>query len=99
VRSGGQSVSFLLLNKVVFDPYYCNVDLVPRENSRAWLKHLRHTAPTLPFRSARPHQRTNLASGMAPVLFPPHQGVQIKHGAEHHRRHCWLPQPTSAKAV
>ncbi len=48
--------------------YYCNVDLVPRENAQAWLKHLRHTTPTLPFRSAGPHQRTNLASGTAPAL-------------------------------
>jgi len=41
---------------------------VPRENAQAWLKHLRHTTPTLPFRSAGPHQRTNLASGTAPAL-------------------------------
>ncbi|KAF8491749.1 P-loop containing nucleoside triphosphate hydrolase protein [Russula emetica] len=44
------------------------IDLVPRENAQAWLKHLRHTTPTLPFRSAGPHQRTNLASGTAPAL-------------------------------
>ena len=44
------------------------VDLVPRENAQAWLKHLRHTTPTLPFRSAGSHQRTNLASGTAPAL-------------------------------
>jgi len=44
------------------------VDLVPRENAQAWLKHLRHTTPTLPFRSADSHQRTNLASGTAPAL-------------------------------
>jgi len=42
--------------------------LVPRENAQAWLKHLRHTTPTLPFRSAGSHQRTNLASGTAPAL-------------------------------
>jgi nuclear GTP-binding protein len=41
---------------------------VPRENAQAWLKHLRHTTPTLPFRSAGSHQRTNLASGTAPAL-------------------------------
>jgi nuclear GTP-binding protein len=44
------------------------VDLVPRENAQAWLKHLRHTTPTLPFRSAGSHQRTNLSSGTAPAL-------------------------------
>ncbi|KAI0288760.1 P-loop containing nucleoside triphosphate hydrolase protein [Russula brevipes] len=44
------------------------IDLVPCENAQAWLKHLRHTTPTLPFRSAGPHQRTNLASGTAPAL-------------------------------
>jgi nuclear GTP-binding protein len=41
---------------------------VPRENAQAWLKHLRHTTPTLPFRSAGSHQRTNLSSGTAPAL-------------------------------
>jgi nuclear GTP-binding protein len=51
----------------IFDPYR-NVDLVPRENAQAGLKHLRRTTPTLPFRSAGPHQRTNLAPGMAPAL-------------------------------
>ena len=45
------------------------VDLVLRENAQAWLKHLRHTTPTLLFRSASSHQRTNLASGTALALF------------------------------
>ncbi|KAH9062562.1 P-loop containing nucleoside triphosphate hydrolase protein [Lactarius deliciosus] len=44
------------------------IDLVPRENAQAWLKHLRHTTPALPFRSAGSHQRTNLSSGTAPAL-------------------------------
>ncbi|KAI0260599.1 P-loop containing nucleoside triphosphate hydrolase protein [Gloeopeniophorella convolvens] len=44
------------------------IDLVPRENAQAWLRHLRHTTPTLPFRSASNHQRTNLASSTAPAL-------------------------------
>ncbi|KAI9438929.1 P-loop containing nucleoside triphosphate hydrolase protein [Lactarius indigo] len=44
------------------------IDLVPRENAQAWLKHLRHTTPTLPFRYAGSHQRTNLSSGTAPAL-------------------------------
>lgn len=48
--------------------YLTVLDLVPRENTQAWLKHLRHTTPTIPFRSAGSHQRTNLASGTAPAL-------------------------------
>ena len=44
------------------------LDLVSRENAQAWLKHLRHTTPTFPFRSAGSHQRMNLASGTAPAL-------------------------------
>jgi nuclear GTP-binding protein len=44
------------------------VDLVLHENAQAWLKHLRHTTPTLPFRSAGSHQRTNLASETAPAV-------------------------------
>ena len=42
-------------------------ELAPRAHFRR-LKHLRHTTPTLPFRSAGPHQRANLASGTAPAL-------------------------------
>ena len=42
--------------------------MVPCKNAQAWLKHLRHTTPTLPFRSAGSHQRTNLASRTAPAL-------------------------------
>ena len=53
--------------RVVRGSSWC-LDLVPRENAQAWLKHLRHTTPTLPFRSAGSHQRTNLASGTAPAL-------------------------------
>ncbi|KAI0067448.1 P-loop containing nucleoside triphosphate hydrolase protein [Artomyces pyxidatus] len=44
------------------------IDLVPRANVQAWLKHLRHTTPTLPFRSASAHQRANLSSSTAPAL-------------------------------
>jgi nuclear GTP-binding protein len=47
------------------------VDLVPRENAQAWFKHLRHTTPTLPFRSAGSHQRTTLASRTKPALLHP----------------------------
>lgn len=44
------------------------VDLLPKNNAQAWLRHLRHSAPTLPFRSASSHQRTNLSSTTAPAL-------------------------------
>jgi nuclear GTP-binding protein len=44
------------------------VDLVPRENAQAWLRHLRHSTPTLPFRSASSAQRSNLSSTTAPAL-------------------------------
>jgi hypothetical protein len=81
-RSGGQASRFcaqqnrcvnpilspLHLEIINIRPYDCNVDLVPCENAQAWLKHLRHSTPTLPFRSAGPHQRTNLVSGTAPAL-------------------------------
>ncbi|THH09505.1 hypothetical protein EW145_g1975 [Phellinidium pouzarii] len=44
------------------------IDLVPRANAEAWLRYLRHTTPTLPFRSSTQHQRTNLASKTSPAL-------------------------------
>ncbi|KXN82995.1 hypothetical protein AN958_01930 [Leucoagaricus sp. SymC.cos] len=46
------------------------VDLVPKANAQAWLKHLRHTTPTLPFlsSSASQHQRANISSTTAPAL-------------------------------
>ncbi|OBZ73354.1 Guanine nucleotide-binding protein-like 3 [Grifola frondosa] len=44
------------------------IDLVPRENAQAWLRYLRHTMPTLPFRSAASNQRSNLSSSTAPAL-------------------------------
>ncbi|KAE9401184.1 P-loop containing nucleoside triphosphate hydrolase protein [Gymnopus androsaceus JB14] len=46
------------------------VDLIPRANAQAWLKHLRHNTPTLPFLSpsAAQHQRTNISSSTAPSL-------------------------------
>ncbi|KAI8444867.1 P-loop containing nucleoside triphosphate hydrolase protein [Phakopsora pachyrhizi] len=43
----------LVLNKV---------DLVPRENVEAWLKYLRRSWPTLPFKSSTQSQRQNLSS-------------------------------------
>ncbi|KAF5383451.1 hypothetical protein D9757_006156 [Collybiopsis confluens] len=46
------------------------VDLIPRDNAQSWLKYLRHSTPTLPFRSpsAAQHQRTNISSSTAPAL-------------------------------
>ncbi|KAJ6499366.1 P-loop containing nucleoside triphosphate hydrolase protein [Mycena sanguinolenta] len=46
------------------------VDLIPHANAQAWLKHLRHSTPTLPFRSpsSAQHQRTNISSSTAPAL-------------------------------
>ncbi|OCH85868.1 P-loop containing nucleoside triphosphate hydrolase protein [Obba rivulosa] len=44
------------------------IDLVPRENAQQWLKYLRHSTPTLPFRSAASNQRSNLSSNTAPAL-------------------------------
>jgi nuclear GTP-binding protein len=58
---------FFFLSDYLLDVWEIS-DLVPRENAQAWLKHLRHTTPTLPFRSAGSHQRTNLSSGTAPAL-------------------------------
>ncbi|KAL1410362.1 nuclear GTP-binding protein nug1 [Vanrija albida] len=37
------------------------IDLVPRENLESWLKHLRHSFPTMPFKSSTQNQRVNLA--------------------------------------
>ncbi|KAK0231931.1 P-loop containing nucleoside triphosphate hydrolase protein [Armillaria nabsnona] len=46
------------------------VDLIPKDNAQLWLKHLRHSTPTLPFLSpsSAQHQRTNISSGTAPAL-------------------------------
>ena len=57
-ESEGKKLGFVL-NKV---------DLVPKDNAQTWLRYLRHSAPTLPFRSASSHQRTNLSSTTAPAL-------------------------------
>ncbi|KAF7298244.1 Proteophosphoglycan ppg4 [Mycena chlorophos] len=46
------------------------VDLIPNANAQQWLKYLRHSTPTLPFRapSSAQHQRTNISSSTAPAL-------------------------------
>lgn len=48
--------------------HYCPIDLVSQENAMAWLRYLRHTAPTVPFRSSTQQQSTNLKSRSAPGL-------------------------------
>ncbi|KAF8488439.1 hypothetical protein F5888DRAFT_1639199 [Russula emetica] len=55
----------------VADRYCRDLACRARTPQAAWLKHFRHTTQTFPFRSARPHQRTNLASGMAPAFLCP----------------------------
>nr|XP_019050286.1 nuclear GTP-binding protein [Kwoniella bestiolae CBS 10118]OCF29216.1 nuclear GTP-binding protein [Kwoniella bestiolae CBS 10118] len=37
------------------------IDLVPRANLEAWLKHLRHSFPTMPFKSSTQNQRQHLS--------------------------------------
>ncbi|KAH8828059.1 P-loop containing nucleoside triphosphate hydrolase protein [Flagelloscypha sp. PMI_526] len=45
------------------------IDLIPKENAQAWLKYLRHTVPTLPFRStAGQSQGAAPAVNTAPAL-------------------------------
>lgn len=44
------------------------IDLVSKENAQQWLRYLRHSTPTLPFRSASSNQRSHLSSTTAPGL-------------------------------
>lgn len=44
------------------------IDLIPRGNAQEWLRYLRHSTPTLPFKSATMHQRTHLSTATAPAL-------------------------------
>lgn len=41
---------------------------MPRQNAEAWLKYLRHTCPTIPFKSSTQSQRNNLSSRSSPHL-------------------------------
>ena len=59
----GTSAEFSLRSK-----YSLDADLVPRDNAQAWLRYLRHTTPTLPFKSASNNQRSRLSSPTAPAL-------------------------------
>ncbi|KAK6907257.1 nuclear GTP-binding protein [Kwoniella mangroviensis CBS 8886] len=40
------------------------IDLVPRANLEAWLKHLRHSFPTMPFKSSTQNQRQHLSQNL-----------------------------------
>lgn len=44
------------------------IDLVSKENAQQWLRYLRHSTPTFPFRSASSNQRSHLSSTTAPGL-------------------------------
>ena len=46
------------------------IDLVPRANLEAWLKHLRHSFPTMPFKSSTQNQRQNLSQNPVPLFTP-----------------------------
>lgn len=50
------------------------IDLVPRSVLEAWLKHLRHSFPVLPFKSSTQSQRNNLGASKVPL-------PQASHGA------------------
>lgn len=76
-ESEGKKLVFVL-NKIgpsryflhVCSTFICPTDLIPHANAQQWLKHLRHSTPTLPFRSpsSAQHQRTNISSSTAPAL-------------------------------
>ncbi|KAG9033994.1 hypothetical protein FRB95_013967 [Tulasnella sp. JGI-2019a] len=53
IRAGGEKKLILVLNKI---------DLVPKENVIAWLRYLRHSFPTIPFKSSTQQQRSHLSS-------------------------------------
>ncbi|KAG8861063.1 hypothetical protein FRC20_011534 [Serendipita sp. 405] len=60
------------------------IDLVPKENAQAWLRYLRHSAPTLPFKSSVQIQRQNLTSRTSPALLnllksfkPPNRSINV----------------------
>ncbi|KIR70651.1 nuclear GTP-binding protein [Cryptococcus deuterogattii CA1014] len=46
------------------------IDLVPRANLEAWLKHLRHSFPTMPFKSSTQSQKQNLSQNAVHLAQP-----------------------------
>lgn len=45
-----------------------HADLVPRANLEAWIKHLRHSFPTMPFKASTQAQRSNLSQSTVQIL-------------------------------
>jgi len=44
------------------------IDLVPRSNLEGWIKHLRHSFPTMPFKASTQSQRNNLSQSTVQIL-------------------------------
>ncbi|THH31687.1 hypothetical protein EUX98_g2494 [Antrodiella citrinella] len=44
------------------------VDLIPATNAQAWLRYLRHSTPTLPFRSVSSSNSNNISTATSPAL-------------------------------
>ncbi|TCD70345.1 hypothetical protein EIP91_003696 [Steccherinum ochraceum] len=44
------------------------VDLIPASNAQAWLRYLRHSTPTLPFRSVSSSNSNNISTATSPAL-------------------------------
>jgi nuclear GTP-binding protein len=63
----GMNIGFILCLHS-YSPRAVDKDLVSKENAQQWLRYLRHSTPTLPFRSASSNQRSNLSSTTAPGL-------------------------------
>lgn len=49
------------------------IDLVPRANLELWLRHLRHSFPTMPFKSSTQGQRQHLSQNAVPLAAPAQQ--------------------------
>lgn len=65
------------------------IDLVPRENLELWLRHLRHSFPTMPFKSSTQGQRQHLSQNAVPLAAPAQQVGEKRKLAE-------LPQTSSS---
>lgn len=65
------------------------IDLVPRENLEQWLRHLRHSFPTMPFKSSTQGQRQHLSQNAVPLAAPAQQVGEKRKLAE-------LPQTSSS---
>jgi len=63
----GMHIGFIWYS-TLFSSCIVGEDLVSKDNAQQWLRYLRHSTPTLPFRSASSNQRSNLSSSTAPGL-------------------------------